>query len=116
MNPATPPARWPVHLEGKPDFERCMDRVDAWFQQQVLDRPPIRFYKHNAQYEAGEPLDRSRWPTLEARWFDVEYQLESFEQSLAGQSFHAETFPEFGLHICANATVHQDGMPAVDRQ
>ena len=80
MNPApTPvaaPARWPVPLAGKPDFERCMDRIDAWFAQQVLDRPPLRFYKHNAQYETGEPLDRARWPTLEARWFDVEYQLE----------------------------------------
>ena len=91
----TPPSRWPVHLACKPDFDRCMDRIDAWFHQQVLDRPPIRFYKHNAQYETGEPLDRARWPSLEGRWFDAEYQLDTFEQSLAGQTFHAETFPVF---------------------
>lgn len=72
-----------------------MDRVEAWFHQAVLDRPPVRFYKHNAQFETGEPLDRTRWPSLEARWFDTAYQLDSFERSIAGKTFHAETFPVF---------------------
>jgi hypothetical protein len=82
-------------LSTKPDFARCLERIDAWFHQAVLDRPPVRFYKHNAQFEAGEPLDRSRWPSLEARWFDTEHQIESFVRSLDGKRFHAETFPVF---------------------
>lgn len=83
------------HLSSKPDFARCMERIDAWFNQAVIDRPPIRFYKHNAQFDAGEPLDSSRWTSLAERWFDTEYQLDSFEQSMAGKTFHAETFPVF---------------------
>lgn len=79
-----------------------MNRIDAWFHQQVLDRPPVRFYKHNAQYEAGEPLDRARWSSLEQRWVDVEYQIESFERSLDGQVFHAETFPVFWPNLGPN--------------
>ncbi len=82
-------------LSTKPDYEVCIDRIEAWFHQAVLDRPPVRFYKHNAQFETGEPLDRSRWASLEDRWFDPDYQLESFERSIAGKTFPAETFPLF---------------------
>lgn len=82
-----------VGLATKPDFSRCMERIEAWFRQSVIDRPPMRFYKHNAQFEAGEALDRTRWASLEDRWFDADYQVESFERSIAGKVFHAETFP-----------------------
>ena len=54
-----------VNLVTKPDFSCCMKRIEAWFQQAVIDRPPVRFYKHNAQFEAGEVLDRTRWASLE---------------------------------------------------
>jgi len=56
-------------------------------------------YKHNAQFDAGEPLDRTRWASQEERWFDTEYQIESFKQSLVGKTFHAETFPVFTLNL-----------------
>jgi len=82
-------------LATKPDSERCMDRIEAWFHQGVLDRPPVRFYKHNVQFEAGDPLDTARWPSFRERWFDTEYQIECFEKSIAGKTFHAETFPVF---------------------
>lgn len=72
-----------------------MERIEAWFHQSVLDRPPVRFYRHNAQFEAGEPLNRARWASLKDRWFDTEYQIEDFERSIAGKTFHAETFPVF---------------------
>ncbi len=84
-----------VSLSTKPDYAQCMERIEAWFHQAVLDRPPVRFYKHNAQFEAGEPLDQSRWYSLRERWFDTDYQIESFEQSIAGKVFPAETFPVF---------------------
>ncbi len=79
-----------------------MARVEAWFQQEIIDRIPIRFYKHNAQFEAGEPLDRARWNSLQERWFDAEYQIEAFEQSIAGKVFHAETFPIFFPNLGPN--------------
>ena len=57
----------PPILQTKPDSARCLERIEAWFHQAVIDRPPIRFYKHNAQFDAGEPLDRTRWSSLEQR-------------------------------------------------
>lgn len=82
-------------LATKPDYALCLERIEAWWNQAVVDRPPVRFYKHNAQFEGGEPLDRKRWPSLEARWFDVDYQVTSFEQAIAGKEWIAETFPFF---------------------
>lgn len=91
-----------VPLNTKPDFAWCMERIEAWFHRAVLDRPPVRFYKHNAQFEAGEPLDRTRWASLEERWLDTDFQIESFEQSLVGKQFYAETFPVFMPNLGPN--------------
>ena len=92
---ATPLNASALLQQTKPDFARCLERIEAWFHQAVLDRPPMRFYKHNAQFEGGEPLDRTRWAWLEERWFDTDYQIDAFERSIAGKTFHAETFPVF---------------------
>lgn len=89
----------PLTLQTKPDVGRCLERIDAWFHQAVLDRPPVRFYKHNAQFDAGEPLDGTRWASLEERWLDTEYAVESFEQSIVGKLFPAETFPVFSPNL-----------------
>ena len=86
----------------KPDFAHCLERIEAWFHQAVLDRPPIRFYKHNAQFDEGEPLDRTRWSSLAQRWFDTEYQITGFERSIEGKLFHAETFPVFSPNLGPN--------------
>jgi hypothetical protein len=86
-------------LTTKPDYRQCIDRIEAWYHQAVLDRPPVRFYKHNAQFEAGEPLDTSRWPSLEARWMDTDYQVASFEKSIENKIFYAETFPIFSPNL-----------------
>jgi hypothetical protein len=89
-------------LATKPDFARCMERIEAWFHQAVVDRPPVRFYKHNAQFDAGEPLDRVRWASLEERWLDTDYQLESFERTLDARNYFAETFPVFMPNLGPN--------------
>ena len=83
-----------MELLGMPGFQRAMQRVDAWFHGEVLDRPPVRFSKHNAQYESVHG-DGSRWPNLRDRWMDAEYQVESFLQEIEGRTFRAETFPVY---------------------
>jgi hypothetical protein len=95
--------RWPLAAAWKPDLEQCMDRVQAWFEQQVIDRPPVRFHRHNAEYERGNSLDPKRWPTLKERWFDVDYQLDCFEKASGAAAFQAETFPVFWPNLGPNA-------------
>lgn len=86
---------WPKALSTKPDFEKAMQRIYAWFDQAVIDHPPIRFTAHNADYNAARVLKGRSWPDLKSRWFDAEFQLEFFIESLKGEHFLAETFPVF---------------------
>lgn len=85
---------WNVDLESKPDFEKAMQRIYAWYEQEMIDRPPIRFSAHNADY-AVSPRLRKSWPSKKDRWFDAEYQVDLFMESIQGKKFLAETFPVF---------------------
>lgn len=86
---------WPVELEQKPDFEACMKRIYAWYNQEITDRPPIRFSAHNAEYNEAVVLQGRQWNSLKDRWWDTAYQIELFEHQLKHSVFNAETFPVF---------------------
>lgn len=83
-----------VELQTKPDFNRCMERIYAWYEGEVLDRPPVRFHRHNAEFES-EAKTSGNWILLKDRWFDAEYQVDAFVAGLEGAQFLAETFPIF---------------------
>ena len=84
-----------MELPCKPDFDMAMRRIYAWYQQEMIDRPPIRFTAHNAEYDRSALLAGRSWPDLKARWFDAEFQVDFFIESIKGRTFHAETFPVF---------------------
>lgn len=81
-------------LINKPDLDEALARIDAWFRQEVIDRPPVRFTAHNSSH-VDQPHPKDRWPNLKARWFDAEYQVDFFINSMRGVKFLAETFPVF---------------------
>ncbi len=89
------PGAWNVQLEGKPDFDVAMRRIDAWFAHEIIDRPPIRFSTHNAEYDRGIETRGHRWASVRERWLDAEFQVETFARSIEGVRFLAETFPVF---------------------
>jgi hypothetical protein len=93
-------AFWHVELASKPDFDQAMQRIDAWYHQAIIDRPPVRFSRHNAEYEVLD--DMSRWPDQQARWFDEEHQIERFLTSIEGKTFLGETFPIFWPNLGPN--------------
>jgi hypothetical protein len=82
-----------MELEGMADFEMSMNRVYAWFEGEIIDRPPVRFVAHNAFVEQANTAYPSK--NLKDRWFDEEFQVETFLQSIEGRRLHGETFPVF---------------------
>lgn len=84
-----------MHLDTMPHFDQAMQRLDAWFENEIIDRPPVRFSGHNAF--ANQEVDFSGLTADErkARWYDPEYQIDRFVGSLAGRVFQAETFPVY---------------------
>lgn len=87
--------RWTIELEKKPDFDTSMDRIYAWYNQEIIDRVPIRFSAHNAEFNDSLVLPGHSWNNLKERWWNVEYQIELFEYKLNHSTFNAETFPVF---------------------
>lgn len=68
-----------------------MQRIYAWFEGAIIDRAPIRFQAHNAFVEEANIA----YPkgNLRERWFDTEFQVETYLDSIRGQTFRGETFP-----------------------
>jgi hypothetical protein len=84
-----------MHLDTLPHFDQAMQRIEAWFENEIIDRPPVRFMGHNAF--ANQEVDFSGLTAAErkARWYDPEYQIDRFVQALEGRVFQAETFPVY---------------------
>jgi hypothetical protein len=91
-----------MELKGMPDFEKAIRRIEAWFNHEILDRPPVRFAEHNADFATSHTLAARTWPTLKARWFDAEFQVDYFLESIRGRTFHGETFPVFWPNLGPN--------------
>jgi len=85
-----------IEIEGMPQFDVAMKRVYAWFENEIIDRPPIRFQAHNAFLDsASEDIADLPWEEKEAWWFDVELQTELYLKSIEGRRFYGETFPVY---------------------
>ena len=91
-----------MELQGKADFESAMKRIDAWFAHEMIDRPPVRFAEHNADFAGAHTLAGRTWPDLRARWFDAEFQVDFFIASIRGRTFFGETFPVFWPNLGPN--------------
>jgi hypothetical protein len=89
-------------LSTKPDAEEALQRVAAWFEGELLDRPPVRFSAHNADFSGAHALQGRAWPDLKARWFDAEFQVEFFREAIRGRKFYGETFPVFWPNLGPN--------------
>jgi hypothetical protein len=87
---------WEVEIQGMPHFEMAMKRVYAWFENEIIDRPPVRFMAHNAFLEqATEDIAHLSRSEKKNWWFDAELQVDLYEKSIADRHFHGETFPVY---------------------
>ncbi len=85
-----------MELAIKPDFDRAMERMEAWWECRVLDRPPVTI---QIRPERAPVLPEKAHATLRDRWLDFPYHLDRFEAGLDGAVFLAETFPAFGPNL-----------------
>ncbi len=88
--------------EYKPDLDECVVRIHAWYEQKWIDRPPVRFYHHNKEYEQHR-IGEGSFTSAEARWMDTEFQIKRFLETLNEAAFLGETFPVFWPNLSAVA-------------
>jgi hypothetical protein len=79
-------------LEFKPDFEKTMQRMEAFWNRGVLDRPLIQFslYKPPAEWV---PYPAAKHTSPAGRWQDAQYQAEFALADLSNRLFMGDTLP-----------------------
>ncbi|MGQ9880715.1 MAG: hypothetical protein ACUVSV_07625 [Armatimonadota bacterium] len=77
-------------LAWKPDFGKTVERFEAWWLGEVIDRPPVTLYVTPSRPYQG-PVKEHR--SLRERWMDVEYVVESAIAHLERHDFVGDSFP-----------------------
>jgi hypothetical protein len=91
-----------MEVQGKEDLDLALRRIEAWFRHEMLDRPPVRFAEHNADFARVHAQAGRTWNDLKSRWFDAQYQIDYFVESIRGRAFLAETIPVFWPNLGPN--------------
>jgi hypothetical protein len=93
-----------MRLEYKPDLEITMQRMDAFWERTVLDRPVTQFTLEKPSDEQT-PLPISHHASTQERWMDVEYQAQLAAAQLSNRLFLGDSlpvaFPNLGPEVLA---------------
>jgi hypothetical protein len=79
-------------LEYKPDAAQACERMSAWWEREILDRPPIQVC---APRPNPRPLPRKQHASLPERWLDVEYAVECADIRAGNTYWAGEILPTF---------------------
>jgi hypothetical protein len=99
-------------LAFKPDLDHTMQRMEAFWQNAVLDRPVTQFTVDKSPVEQLS-LPKSEHATPAERWLDVDYQAHLTDAQLSNRNFLGDSlpvaFPNLGPEILAafyGSTLH----------
>ncbi len=76
----------------KPDYEKSLQRMDAFWHRELIDRPVVQITLAKPP-EQCIPEPESRHPTTAARWLDTEYQIELAVARLSNREFLGDAMP-----------------------
>ena len=76
----------------KPDFDKVMERFEAWWRCEIVDRPPvcIRFGKPESERMSPPESDHETWRD---RWMDADFQARMAQANMNNTVFYAEALP-----------------------
>jgi hypothetical protein len=79
-------------FEYKPDYDRSKQRIDAFWEREMIDRPVVQFGLAKPPHERV-PLPDAHHATPAERWLDAEFQAEWKAASLSNQVYLGDTMP-----------------------
>ena len=79
-------------FELKPDYEKSYQRIKAFWNNQVLDRPVTMFSTYKPPHDQV-PLPANNFTNSADRWMDADYQAELALANLRNQVFLGDTLP-----------------------
>jgi len=81
-----------MELGTKPDADKALERWEAWWHCEIIDRPVVTISVRPEHPPASGPAPEKH-ESLRQRWFDMERAIDCFEAGLDGAVFLAESFP-----------------------
>lgn len=85
----------------KPDFPQTAARFEAWWDRQIIDRPPV---KVNVRPTAEPAWPVSRHADFRSRAFDAEYQVERAIAALGARPWLGDAIPLFNPNMGPDIT------------
>lgn len=79
-------------LAFKPDYERSKERIDAFWERELVDRPVVQFGLLKPP-EERVPVPASGHQSPAERWLDAEYQAELKLAQLSNREFLGDSMP-----------------------
>lgn len=96
------PPTAPFELETMPGLDRTLERFEAWWHCEIVDRPPVSMSLRPDQPIRLPPVT---YASERQRWMDVEGTLDRFEKHVAARRYISDLLPTFmpnlGPDICA---------------
>lgn len=86
-----------MNLQTKPDFDKTLQRFEAWWQCEIIDRPPVNIgIKSDRLSTALPPAPTPKnYPTHRQRWWDIDAILDRVEFAAANTTWFADNYPSF---------------------
>jgi hypothetical protein len=89
-----------MQLSLKPDFEKTKKRIDAFWNCEIVDRPPVSI---TLPKENPKPLPSKEYKTHRDRWLDIEFRAEQMDIEVENRIYFADgvptVFPNMGPEI-----------------
>ena len=79
-------------FELKPDYEQSKQRIDAFWERELIDRPVVQFTLPKPPGERV-PLPPAGHATAKERWLDVDYQAALKLAQLRNRAFMGDAMP-----------------------
>jgi hypothetical protein len=81
-----------MELEYKPDAARACERMRAWWEREILDRPTLQV---SAPNRVQRPLPAKRHASVRDRWLDIDTMVECADNRAANTYWAGELLPSF---------------------
>lgn len=82
-----------MQLEYKGDLDKVLERFEAWWQCELIDRPLVMLLNVTPDRRAEMPQKTHANPR--EAWFDIDHRLDRFEAEVKSKVYLAETLPIF---------------------
>ena len=85
----------------KPDFEKSRKRYEAFWNREIIDRPPVSIV---LPVENPKVVPNKEYKSYREKWLDIEFRAEVMAVEMANYEYYADALPVAWLSILVAIT------------